>query len=137
MRILGSLHFPWRRGDKAAFSFSLGIPIAAIVLVDATRNAWMNVPAGAVWSQYATNLGPLWLAILALSWFEIRSTKRRLLEGGHSGWWSVPLFLALAVTIVFMPDAGTLRSLVGIGLITIRYRYSSTPISAGKGSGEA
>jgi uncharacterized membrane protein YhaH (DUF805 family) len=103
----------------------LVIPTAAILLVDAARNAWLNLRVGAARLQYATNLGPLWLAVLAVGWFEVRSTKRRLLEGGHSGWWSVPLFLALASIIVLLPGTGIVRTLMAIILMAIRYRYSS------------
>ena len=117
-----------RRGDGSTYSFSVGTPIAAVLLADAVRSARLNMPTGSNWQEYAATFVPLSLAILAVSWYEIRFTRRRLLETGHAGWWAVPLFLGLVCLIVCLPDAGMIRGFILIAWMVLRFQYSSSRV---------
>jgi hypothetical protein len=81
------------------FSFCVGTPGLLILMSERVWSKWLHLPTDSQWLHYFGNSWLLCLGIISVWWLQGGRIERRLVDTGHSKWWTVPLLFTMIALV--------------------------------------
>jgi hypothetical protein len=114
----------WSRRQGGGFDYSgscSGTPIILGLLSDRVWGIWLHLPNDSPWSHYLRDSWSLCLGVIGVWWIQQGRIKRRLLDTGHSRWWTIPLLFIMMAFVACPPRFGGPRAFLVAAFIVPQF----------------